>query len=185
MATKKTKSKRTAKTSAKTSKASASANKASTSSYTNPYASAFNSNDAQNYMKNFMSSWNTNSANFDPANMQQMAAALMNTSQKNIETLTACTQIAVERVKDMMEQQASFASRMMQETASTVQEAFNGASEPRQKMEEIADYTKYCVEKTAAHARKTAEENIQIAQQIGETLNQRISESFEEIRSAA
>jgi hypothetical protein len=122
---------------------------------------------------------------FQPANAQQFLEQLMESSQKNIEAFTACTQLAVERAKDLMEEQANFTNKMIQETASTFQETIANGSDPKEKMEEIAEYAKSCLEKTATAARKAAEENIQIAQKIGDTLSKRASECVEEIKSAA
>lgn len=128
---------------------------------------------------------NASFTNFQPANVQQWVEQIMATSQKNIEALTACTQLAVERAKDLLEEQANFTSKLMQEASSTFQETLTSGGDPKEKLEEIADYTKYCLEKTATAARKAAEENIQTAQKISSTLSKRVTESVDEIRSAA
>lgn len=128
---------------------------------------------------------NANYANFQPANAQQWMEQFLATSQKNFEVVTACTQLAVERCKDLLEEQANFTSKMMQETASTFQETLTNSNDTKDKMEEIAEYAKYCMEKAATAARKAAEENIQIAQEISDTLSKRCTESVEELRSAS
>lgn len=175
----------------KKSKASANAN-ANTSANNNTGStkstkSAFNFADMQNFMNptQFMNQFANAQASFKTGNAQQLVEQWMQTSQKNIETLTACTQIAMERAKEVMEEQASFANRLMQETTSTFQEAFTNGNDPKDKMEEIADYAKYCMEKGATHARKVAEENAQVAQKISNALSKRATETIEEIRSAA
>lgn len=147
----------------------------------------FNFADMQKFMNptQFMNQFANLQNNFQTGNMQQMVEQIMQTGQKNIETMTACTQIAMERAKEVMEEQASFANRLMQETTSTFQEAFTSGNDPKDKMEEIADYAKYCMEKGATHARKVAEENAQVAQKISSALSKRVSETIEEIRSAA
>jgi hypothetical protein len=174
---KKTKSAK-AKTKAKSSWSDASA---ASKKSTDAFANSSNFFNPQQFFNLTQSQW----PNFQPANLQQLAEQWIATSQKNIETLTACTQMAAERVKDMMEEQANFASRIMQETSSTVQEALSSDADPKEKLEEIADYTKYFLEKTATYARKTAEDNIQTAQKIGSTLSKRLTDSVDEMSSAA
>ena len=134
----------------------------------------------------FMNNFTNAQQNYNPANWQKYAEQWMQTNQKNIETMTACTQMAMETAKELMEEQAAFANRWIQETTSTFQEAFaNSDSDPKDKMEEIADYTKYCMEKAATQARKAAEESMQTAQKISTALTKRVSESIEEMQSAA
>lgn len=139
--------------------------------------------------KNFNPSqmWNLSQLqSFQPANMQQMFEQIIETSQRNLETMTACTQMAVERAKEMMEEQAEFTNAMLQDAAATWQEAMsNPSSDPRAKMEEINEYAKHCMEQAAALARATAEQNMQIAQEIGSKLSERLNESVDEIRTAA
>lgn len=146
--------------------------------------SAFNFADMMNPTQ-FMNSFKS-AQNYNPANAQQWMEQWMQTNQKNIETLTACTQMAMETAKELMEEQAAFANRFIQETTSTFQEAFNGStSDPKEKMEEMADYTKYCMEKAATQARKASEESLATAQKISTALSKRMSESLEEMQSAA
>jgi hypothetical protein len=178
--------KTTFKKTASTSNTSSNANNAWTNQASSANA-AFNFKDFSSFMNpsQFMDSFK-NAQNFNPSNAQQFVEKIMQTGQKNIEAMTACTQIAMERAKELMEDQASFANRMLQETTSTIQEAFsNNNNDPKEKMEEIADYAKYFMEKAATHARKTSEENMQTAQKITTALKKRVSESLEEINSAA
>ena len=114
-----------------------------------------------------------------------MMEQLIETTQKNIEAMTACTQLCVESTKSTLEENVNFTNRLLQETASTWQEAMTSNADPKEKFEEISDYAKYCVEKTANQARESAEKNLQTAQKIGTTLSKRLSDSIEEIRSAA
>ena len=131
--------------------------------------------------------WNLSSLqNFQPANLQQMFEQMIETSQRNLEAVTACTQIAAERAKELMESQAEFASTMLQEAAATVQDTFNDKrTSPRTKLEGMNEYAKYCLEQTAKHARRTAEENMQVAQEISSKLSERMNECVEELRDAA
>lgn len=139
----------------------------------------FNMSSLQNSMQNSMQ-------NYQPANLQQLAEQMMETSQKNLETMTACTQVWVEHAKETMENQASFATKLIQEAASSLSDAFSTASsDPREKFEEITELTKTYIEKTTKQARKAAEENMEIAQKIGKVISQRVTETVEELRSAA
>lgn len=124
---------------------------------------------------------------FQPAHFQQLMEQVIETSQKNMEAVTACTQLYVERTKNLLEEQASFTNRMMQETTSTVQDALsqNTSNNPRDKMDDMTDLAKYCLEKTTSHARKTAEENLEVCHKIGSALSKRLSASVDELRSAA
>ena len=181
--TKKSKSTASKSTKAKASSAFTAAN-STANAYTKAYTKAAKSA-ATDFMNPSQFFSNTNFGNFQPANVQQWMEQVMETSQKNIEAFTACTQLAVERAKDLLEEQANFTSKLFQEASSTFQETLTSGADPKEKMEEIADYTKYCLEKTATAARKAAEENIQVAQKIGSTLQKRLTDSAEEIRSAA
>lgn len=131
--------------------------------------------------------WNLSSMpTFQSANMQQVFEQMIETSQKNLEIMTACTQLAVERAKSMIEEHADFNQRFFAETAATLQEALTSQNvDPREALEELAEYAKEYMEQAASQARKATEENIEIAQQISEKINQRINDSVEEIRTAA
>ena len=122
---------------------------------------------------------------FTPANMQKFFEQFIETSQKNGETLMAVVQQSYEQCKDQMEESANFTSRLLQEMTSTLQETWSSAADPKEKLEEIADCTKYCMEKAANQARKATEENIQAAQKIANKLQKRAAEAVEEIKSAA
>jgi hypothetical protein len=123
--------------------------------------------------------------NFKPANVQQFMEQWIATSQKNMEAMTACAQMAAEYTKESMEEAANFSSKLIQEASSTLQETFANTGDPKDKLEEIADCAKYCMEKTATFARKAAEENMQTAQKIGNTLSKRIAEATDEIKNSA
>jgi hypothetical protein len=125
--------------------------------------------------------------NFQPANFQSIIEQVMETSQKNIETLTACAQYCAERAKETLEDNAAFTSKLIKETATTVQDAFTGAttSDPQEKLAEISELTKTYLEKTAKQAKKTAETHMETAQKIGDQISKRISASVEELRNAA
>lgn len=131
--------------------------------------------------------WNLGAMpSFQSANVQQVFEQMIETSQRNLETMTACTQMAVDRAKELIEDQAEFTQRFFNDAASNFQEALNSTnSDPREKMEEIAEYTKEYLEQAASQARKATEENIEIAQKISDKINQRINDCVEEIRSAA
>jgi polyhydroxyalkanoate synthesis regulator phasin len=122
---------------------------------------------------------------FTPANFQKFAEQLMETSQKNIEAATACAQEYFEQAKGQTEEYANFTTRLFQEMTSTLQETWGSAADPKEKMEEIADCAKYCMEKAANQARKATEESLQAAQKIGSKLQKRAAEAVEEIKSAA
>ncbi len=122
---------------------------------------------------------------FAPANMQKFVEQFMETSQKNIETVTACVQQSFEQCKDQTEEYANFTNRLLQEMTSTLQETWSSAADPKEKLEEIADCAKYCMEKAANQARKSTEESIQAAQKISNKLQKRAAEAVEEIKSAA
>ena len=159
--------------------------KAKAQNYAKPSAKATASKSADylnpsQYFNNFGSL-----PKFKAANYQQFMEQWIQTSQKNIEAMTACTQMAVEHTKESMESSAAFANKLLQEATSTLQEAFTNSGDPKEKFEEIADCAKYCMEKTATYARKAAEENIQAAQKIGTTLSKRITDAAEEIKSSA
>lgn len=177
---------------AKTAKKSASTAKKATTDYAKSSARASSkpAYDFAELSKQFASPsqfWNLSSLpNFQTANVQQVFEQIIETSQRNLETMTACTQLAVDRAKELIEDQADFTQRFLHEATASFQEALtNQSGDPREKMEEFAEYTKEYLEQAASQARKAAEENIEIAQKIGEKINQRINESVEEIRSAA
>lgn len=177
---------------AKTAKKSASTKKTASGS-ANSKTRANNSNNTYDFAelsKQFASPsqfWNLSSfPSFQSANVQQVFEQMIETSQRNLETMTACTQMAVERTKAMIEDQADFNQRFFNEAAATFQEALNSQNgDPREKMEELAEYAKEYMEQAASQARKATEENIEIAQQISERINQRINDCVEEIRTAA
>lgn len=145
--------------------------------------------DFANFAKNFTPSQMFNMSNlqnYQPANLQQLAEQMIETSQKNLETVTACTQVWAEHTKESLEAQANFAAKLMQDAASSWTEAFStSSSDPREKFEEITELTKTYFEKTTKQARKAAEENIEIANKIGKVLTDRATASVEELRSAA
>lgn len=182
-------------TKAKTTKAKSSkANTSSANAYTNAYAqaaksakSAYNFADTSSFMnpQQFFSAFTKGQNNFQPANVQQWFEQFAETSQKNMETLTACAQIAAEHTKDLLEDQANFMSTFAQEAATSLQTTLTSNADPKDKMEEIAEYTKYCLEKTTTAARKAAEGNMEIAQKIGDKLKKRATDAVEELRSAA
>ena len=184
------KSKAKAKTTKARTKAASSAS-AATSAFTDAYSKA--SKSAKSAYNFDASSWNpqqffssfSKGQNFQPANVQQWMEQYMETSQKNLETLTACAQLAAERTKDLLEDNANFFSKFVQETATTVQDAFTSNADPKEKLEELAEYTKYYMEKTAAAAKKAAEANAETAQKIGAKLQKRATDAAEELRSAA
>lgn len=172
---------KTAKKSAKTASSNA---KSSTRSTAN---SAYDFAELSKQFASPSQFWNLSSLpTFQPSNVQQVIEQIMETSQKNLETMTACTQMAVERAKELIEEQTDFTQRFFNDTASTFQEALsNNNGDPREKMEEISGYAKEYLEQAASHARKAAEENIEVAQQISNKISKRISDCVEEIRSAA
>lgn len=149
--------------------------------------------DFANFAKNFaptqffnLSSLQNSFQNYQPANLQQLAEQMIETSQKNLETVTACTQVWAEHTKGTLEEQANFAAKLMQEAASSLSEAFSTtSSDPREKFEEISELTKNYFEKTTKQARKAAEENIEIANKIGKVLTDRATATVEELRNAA
>lgn len=174
------------KTKANTTRAKASSEKTS-SQAKNAYASAF---DFSNFSKNFAnpaqffdaSAWQ----NLQPANIQSLMEQVIETNQKNWEAITACTQLCAEYAKESFEEQTQFANECIQEAAASLQESFTTtSSDPREKLEELNEQAKYYLEKTAAQARKTAEENIAIAQKVGAALKERLEASVEELRNAA
>ena len=183
---KKSKAKSSSKAKASSAKASAAnASSAFTNAYTKASKSAYNFADASNWNpQQFFSSFQ-NAKNFQPANVQQWMEQYVETSQKNIETLTACAQLAAERTKDLLEDQANFFSKFFQETASTVQETLTSNADPKAKLEEIAEYTKYYFDKATSSAKKAAEENMQTAQKISDKLQKRAADAADELRSAA
>jgi hypothetical protein len=178
-----TKKKKTTKT--KAANTNATENTTSSTRQSKKTASAFDFSSFMNPQQMFSAFTQQPNYNFKNANFQQLAEQYMQTSQKNMEALTACSQWAMERTKEWMEDQANFTNRLIQEATSTFQETMASDSDAKNKMEEIADYAKYCMEKAATQARKTTEENMQTAQKITTTLAQRATEAMEEIQSAA
>jgi hypothetical protein len=152
--------------------------------------STYNFADTSSFFKpeqfqQFFSSFSKGTKGYQPANVQQWLEQYAETSQKNIETLTACAQLAAERTKDLLEDQASFFSKFFQETASTVQSTLTSNADPKDKFEEIAEYTKYYFDKTASAAKKAAEANAETAQKISDKLKKRATDAVEELSSAA
>lgn len=179
------------KSKAKSSKTKANTTQSSTA-YTDAFAKATKSAkssfaDASNFMnpQQFFSAFTNGQNNFQPANVQQWVEQYIQTSQKNMETLTACAQMAAERAKDLMEDQANFFTKFAQEAATTIQSTLTSNADPKEKMEEIAEYTKYYFDKSTTAARKAAEGNMETAQKIGDKLKKRATDAVEELRSAA
>lgn len=186
MATKKKKSTKTAKT--KAANTNATENTSSNTRQSKKTASAFSFGDFNSFMnpqQMFSAFTQQPNYNFKNANFQQLAEQYMQTAQKNMEAFTACSQWAMERTKEWMEDQANFTNRLIQEATSTFQETMSSDADAKDKIEEMADYAKYCMEKAATQARKTTEENMQTAQKITTTLAQRATEAMEEIQNAA
>ena len=179
------KAKKTTKTSKSYTKPAADAASASTKS------SAKSAYDFANFSKSFANPsqfFNLSALQgFQPANLQSIMEQVIQTSQKNIETLTACAQYCAEQAQETLEENTAFATKWLQETASATQDAFSGAttSDPREKLGEISELAKSCIEKAAKQAKKTAENNMEIAQKVGEQISKRISASVEELRNAA
>lgn len=124
--------------------------------------------------------------NFQPANLQQLVEQVIETSQKNLEAVTACTQLYVEHAKDLLEEQTSFATTLLQETATTVQDAFSSTNtDPRNKLEDMADLARYCLDQSTKQARKAAANNVEIAQTISDKLARRLTATVDELRAAA
>jgi hypothetical protein len=125
--------------------------------------------------------------NLQPANFQAVIEQVIETSQKNMETWTACAQYCAERAKETIEENTAFTAKLIQEAATTCQDAFSGAttSDPREKLEEISELAKTYLEKAAKQAKKTAETNIETATKVGDQLKKRLTASVEELRSAA
>ncbi|MDB5478278.1 MAG: hypothetical protein JWM96_773 [Alphaproteobacteria bacterium] len=181
MATKSTKTRKAQNT------RTASANSTASNNTRSQTGSAFNFADVTKNFVNPTQFWNFgNNAAFQPANFQSLIEQVIETSQKNLEAVTACTQLYVERAKESMEDYAAFTTTMMQETASTVQGSLsNTKADPRNKMEEMGEFAKYCLEKAATQARKSAEGNIEVANKISTTLKKRLTATVDELRDAA
>lgn len=149
-----------------------------------------NAYDFANFAKNFSNPsqfFNLSSLqNYQPANFQQIAEQMIETAQKNLETVTACTQVWVEHAKESLENQTAFATKLMQETATSVSDALSTpSSDPRDKFTEISELAKNYVEQATSQVRKSSEENYEIANKIGQALKKRLEATVEELRTAA
>jgi phasin family protein len=104
--------------------------------------------------------------------------------RRNVEALSAANQLALEGVQAVMRRQAEIVRQMMDEARGIMTEMMSVGA-PEEKVAKQAELFKTTFEKTVANMKELSEMIAKSNTEAAETLAKRVSESLEEMKSAA
>ena len=109
--------------------------------------------------------------------------AMLATTQKNIQALTAANQLAFEGMQTVFRRQSEIL-RQSVEQASAMSSELMAAGSPEDKVAKQADLVKSAFEKALANSRELAELVARSNAEAAEVVSKRFSESLEELKVA-
>ena len=145
-------------------------NNQGTTQQTNPFANIdFSSFDASKMMSDLKLSG---------VDMQALLAA----QRKNIEALTAANQLVVQGMQNVAKRQSEILAQAMAEVATAAQQLASAGS-PQERTAKQTELSQRAFEKALANMRELAEMISQSNTQAFEVVNQRVSESLEDLKN--
>ncbi|PIE83054.1 MAG: phasin [Candidatus Contendobacter odensis] len=112
------------------------------------------------------------------------AEAMMNAQQKNIEALTAANQAAVQGMQAIAQRQAEILSQAMNEVSGVAQELANASSNSQEMTTKQAELARKAFEQALSNMRELAEMVNKSNAEAFSIINQRVTDSLQEIKSA-
>ncbi|MSO93137.1 MAG: phasin family protein [Rhodospirillales bacterium] len=110
--------------------------------------------------------------------------AIVDSQKRNIEALAAANKTAIEGMQTIYRRQAEIMRQMMDQATAAV-EQFGKSGTPQEVAAKQADFLKDAYGKAFANMRELAELATKSSNEACETINSRISESLDEMKSLA